>query len=67
MNVWFASGALAGGLKDQLQNEIQRLATHHKGPTFAPHVTLVGGIWLASREEIIERATSAAKSLKVSE
>ena len=57
--------AIVGILKDKLQNEIQRLATTHKGPTFTPHVTLVGGIWLTSQHDIIARATAAARSLKV--
>lgn len=60
-----SSDNIAGSLKDKLQNEIQRLATIHKGPTFTPHVTLVGGIWLTSQQDVIARATAAAKSLKV--
>lgn len=54
----------AGAFKDKLQHEIQRLANIHKGPSFTPHVTLVGGIWLTSQQEIIARATAAAKRLK---
>ena len=52
-------------LKDKLQKEIQRLASIYKGPTFTPHVTLNGGIWLTSQQDVMARATAAAKSLKV--
>ena len=55
---------IAGILQEKLKKEIERLANCHRSPVFSPHVTLVGGIWLTSREDIFARARAAAKQLK---
>jgi hypothetical protein len=59
--------SVAGVVRDKLQGEIQRLATCHKAPVFAPHVTLIGGVGFPSKQDVISRATEAAKHLKASQ
>ena len=54
----------AGKLATQLQQEIDCLSEAYGGPTFPPHITLVGGI-TGSEENILETAKKLAAAVKV--
>ena len=55
---------IAGPLAAQLQKEIDYLADAYGGPTFPPHVTLVGGV-NGTEEQIVECAKGLADVLQV--
>ena len=57
-------GLSAGALATQLQQEISYLADAYGGPTFPPHVTLVGGVE-GTESQILESAMELADALKV--
>jgi len=44
-----------GADEDALQAVVDRLAREHGGPTFPPHLTLLGGI-VAEEDDVVERA-----------
>ncbi|DBA77639.1 TPA: hypothetical protein ACH3X1_009437 [Trebouxia sp. C0004] len=52
-----------GPLAAQLQKEIDYLADAYGGPTFPPHVTLVGGV-NGTEEQIVECAKGLADNLQ---
>ena len=54
----------AGALGDRLQQEINYLADAYSGPTFPPHVTLIGGV-NGSEAEVMKSAHELAANLKV--
>lgn len=54
----------SGELASALQQEIKYLADTYGGPTFPPHVTLVGGI-TGNEEHALKLATKLASKLKV--
>ena len=54
----------SGEIASALQQEISYLANAYGGPTFPPHVTLVGGI-NGSDEHALQLATELATKLKV--
>lgn len=49
--------------KDKIQQQIDKLADN-KGPTFDPHVTVIGDIECKSEEEVLEVATKLQEGLK---
>ena len=54
----------AGALADRLHQEIGYLADAYGGPTFPPHVTLVGSV-NGSEAEVVKSAHELAANLKV--
>lgn len=52
-----------GATADQLQQEINYLADAYGGPTFPPHVTLVGGV-TGNEDQVLESAQDLAAKLK---
>jgi 2'-5' RNA ligase len=48
-----------GAVDDALQAVVERLAQEHDGPSFPPHVTLLGGI-VAEEPDVVERSRRLA-------
>ena len=57
---WCDTGTLAS----QLQHQINSLAEAYDGPTFPPHVTLVGGV-TGSEQQVLDTAKQLAGIIKV--
>lgn len=55
----------AGSLQERLQNEIASLSKIHGGPSFEPHVTLVGGFEAVDDKAAIRAGQQVADQLKV--
>lgn len=53
-----------GKLASQLQQQIDYLAEAYGGPTFPPHITLVGGV-TGSKQQVLDTAKRLAGIIKV--